>query len=108
MSGSPHANPTGFAPRGSALTYNRAVIGQSLARYMIESKLGEGGMGVVYKGGTPQLGRAVAIKVLPRNSLRIPSRKRRFAQEAKAASALNHPHIVTIFDIGSDAATTSS
>jgi serine/threonine protein kinase len=76
--------------------------GQTLDRYRIESKLGEGGMGVVYKAHDSSLNRSVAIKVLPRDKVADPIRKQRFAQEAKAASALNHPNIVTIHDIRSD------
>ena len=78
------------------------MIGKSLGRYAIESKLGEGGMGVVFKARDTQLERAVAIKVLPPGKVADPDRKRRFVQEAKAASALNHPHIITIYDVGSD------
>ena len=78
------------------------MIGQSLGRYTIESKLGEGGMGVVFKAHDTQLGRVVAIKILPPDKVADPDRKRRFVQEAKAASALNHPNIITIHDIGSE------
>lgn len=74
------------------------MIGQSLGRYRIDAKLGEGGMGVVYKALDTQLGRAVAIKVLPPDTVADPERKRRFIQEAKSASALNHPAIVTVHD----------
>lgn len=79
-----------------------SMIGRVLGRYQIESKLGEGGMGVVYKGHDTQLGRPVAIKVLPQDRVSDPLRKERFALEARAASALNHPGIVTIYDISSD------
>src|SRR5690348_3673355 len=75
------------------------MIGQTLDHYQIESKLGEGGMGVVYKARDTHLDRMGAIKVLPADKLADPTRKQRFAQEAKAASALNHPNIVTIHDI---------
>src|SRR5574341_296490 len=79
------------------------MIGETLDRYKIESKLGEGGMGVVYKARDTQLDRVVAIKVLPHDKLADADRKQRFIQEAKAASALNHPGIVTVHDIRSDA-----
>ena len=77
------------------------MIGRHLGHYEILAKLGEGGMGVVYKARDTHLDRFVAIKVLPPESLADPERKRRFTQEAKAASALNHPAIVTIHDIAS-------
>ncbi len=70
--------------------------------YRIEVKLGEGGMGVVYQARDTHLDRLVAIKVLPPDKVADPGRKQRFVQEAKAASALNHPNIVTIYDIRSE------
>ena len=73
-----------------------------LGRYRIESKLGEGGMGVVYLARDTQLDRDVAIKILPQDRVSDPLRRQRFVQEAKAASALNHPGIVTIHDISAD------
>jgi serine/threonine protein kinase len=76
-----------------------SMIGRTIGHYRIESKLGEGGMGVVYEAVDRHLGRHVALKILPQDKVRNITRKRRFVQEAKAASALNHPNIVTIYDI---------
>jgi eukaryotic-like serine/threonine-protein kinase len=78
------------------------MIGRNLLHYKIVEKLGEGGMGVVYKALDTHLERFVAIKVLPPDKVADAERKRRFVLEAKAASALNHPGIITIHDIASD------
>ena len=75
------------------------MIGRTLDHYRIESKLGEGGMGVVYKARDTRLDRLVAIKVLPPSRTGDEDRKARFIREARAASALNHPGIVTVHDI---------
>jgi len=74
------------------------MIGKSLRSYRIESKVGAGGMGVVYKAVDSRLGRTAAIKILSTAAVSA-DRERRFVQEAKAASSLNHPNIVTIYDI---------
>ncbi len=79
------------------------LVGQILQHYRIQEKIGEGGMGVVYRARDEHLKRDVAIKVLPPELVADPERKRRFVQEARAASALSHPNIVTIHDIASDA-----
>src|SRR6266852_8518399 len=75
------------------------MVGKVLAQYQVCEKLGEGGMGVVWKARDTHLDRFVALKTLSAERLADPERKRRFVQEAKAASALNHPNIVHIYDI---------
>jgi TolB-like protein/Tfp pilus assembly protein PilF/predicted Ser/Thr protein kinase len=79
------------------------MMGRTVAHYQILEKLGEGGMGVVYKARDTHLDRFVAMKVLPPEKVADPGRKARFVQEAKAASALNHPNIIVVHDISSDA-----
>src|SRR5712692_10176798 len=81
------------------------VAGTKLGRYEIRSKIGEGGMGEVYLALDTELGRTVAIKILPEALASNQLRLERFIQEARAASALNHPHILTIYEIGTTGAT---
>ncbi|PYS31112.1 MAG: serine/threonine protein kinase, partial [Acidobacteria bacterium] len=73
--------------------------GTKLGRYEIRSKIGEGGMGEVYLAQDTKLDRKVALKILPADVATHPDRMKRFVQEAKAASALNHPNIITIYEI---------
>src|SRR5512140_1891513 len=85
--------------RGVLLAGGRRMIGRTLGTFTVLEKIGEGGMGEVYRAHDARLGRDVALKVLPADVAGDPERRRGFEREARAAAALNHPHIVTIYSV---------
>ena len=87
--------------RGSSSEpYENTLAGRTLSHYQVVSLLGAGGMGEVYLARDPRLDRTVAIKILPAELAGDPERMQRFEREARAASALNHPNVATIYDVG--------
>lgn len=89
-----------FEVMAQSLSQNDSVVGSTLGHYQILSRLGGGGMGEIYLAEDVRLGRKVALKALPAHFTKDRERVRRFQQEARAASALNHPNIITIYEIG--------
>jgi serine/threonine protein kinase len=87
---------------GTRERYPGTMVGKKILHYQLIDRIGAGGMGEIYKGQDTRLNRLVAVKILSPGLSTDPERKRRFFQEAQAASALNHPNIITLYDIVSD------
>ena len=92
--------PADIAPTPPSESHETTLVGRSVSHYQVLSLLGAGGMGQVYLARDSRLDRTVALKILPGELAADPERMRRFVIEAKAASALNHPNVATIYDVG--------
>src|SRR5262249_39685111 len=91
--------PSGTLPASSSTD---PLVGRGLSHYRLEERLGAGGMGLLYRATDLKLGRAVAIKLLARHLVSDETAKARFIREARAASALDHPNIATVYEIGEE------
>jgi serine/threonine protein kinase len=89
-----------IAATAPGASHEATLVGRAISHYQVLSLLGAGGMGEVYLAYDPRLDRTVALKILPGELAADPERMQRFAREAKAASALNHPNVATIYDVG--------
>lgn len=89
-----------IAPNAPAGSHEAPLVGRTISHYQVLSLLGAGGMGQVYLARDPRLDRTVALKILPEEFAADADRMQRFTREAKAASALNHPNVATIYDVG--------
>ncbi len=98
----PHSLSSPVAGVLASPTSHELNPGQTLGHYRVECKLGEGGMGAVYKAWDEQLRRNVALKIISGVDFAEPEKRVRFLREARASSPLNHPNVVTVFEVGSD------
>ena len=89
-----------IAPTPAGESHEASLVGRTVSHYQVLSLLGAGGMGEVYLAHDPRLDRTVALKILPEELAEDADRMQRFTREAKAASALNHPNVATIYDVG--------
>jgi serine/threonine protein kinase/lipopolysaccharide biosynthesis regulator YciM len=89
-----------IAPKPPGESREATLVGRTVSHYQVLSLLGAGGMGEVYLAHDPRLDRTVALKILPGELAADPERMQRFTREARAASALNHPNVATIYDVG--------